>query len=280
MKKILCPVDFTDTSLNGLKYAWEMAKRFGSELILFHTMHVPVQNMDEGVLPVNLTDVEDHAKERLEAVCKGLEAENIDQGIDYYYILRFGFAEDEILNLIKEKHIDMVIMGTKGTEGIGKLFGTVSADIAAGAPCPVIVIPENYRFKILNEIVYTMNVLQKDDLLIQYITDFAKVFNAHISFLNIQKDNHEPQKIISDGIKMLEGMVYRNTSFDVLKNEDINSGIDLFAESRHADLIVMAPRERGLFQKIFSKSITRQEAYQTKIPLLAIHKEGMIHSEL
>ena len=51
MKKILLPIDFSETSDNAFVYAIEMAKIFKAELVLLHTFELPI--VDSQSLPIN-----------------------------------------------------------------------------------------------------------------------------------------------------------------------------------------------------------------------------------
>lgn len=274
MKKILCPVDFTGTSLNGLTYAFETAKRFGSELVLFHSVHVPVTNTENSALPEDLYDTEEKAREKLEQICEKMQPENHDRKINYYFVVKPGLAEDEILNIVGEMHIDMVIMGTKGARGIDKVFSTVSADIAAKAPCPVLIVPENFSYRPVKNIVYATDIHGDEETVVKYVVSFAKSTGAHIYFLNIQKDEGlNTGTLINYGTRMLDQPEYKDMSFHVIENRNVIEGINAFAEEKQAEMIVMAAKDKSLLQRLFTKSVTRQEAFSTQIPLLIMHKQ-------
>ncbi len=57
MKKILVPIDFSDTSENAFIYALEMAKSYKAQLILLHTFDLPF--VDNQVVAFNYAEIYD-----------------------------------------------------------------------------------------------------------------------------------------------------------------------------------------------------------------------------
>ena len=57
MKKILFPIDFSETSDNAFVYALEMANIFKSELVLLHTFDLPI--VDSQSMPLNYATIYD-----------------------------------------------------------------------------------------------------------------------------------------------------------------------------------------------------------------------------
>lgn len=271
MKKIVCPIDFSPASMNALEYAFKIAHKFKTQLVLFHSIHPkPQEALSEG----EIFEKEEMIKEKLEKICEAHASTNNFQGINYWFLVRTGLASDAILQLIKDNEFDMVIMGSKGAEGIEEILGTLSAEIAEKSPCPVIIIPENYPYQEIKTIVMASDLKGNDEGTLNYVINLAKTFQAHISILHIQKKRSEDvEKVISQGENMLLEYPYSNASFHVAENENVIEGINVFGETHKADLIVMASSDRTLLQKLFYKSQTRQMAYHTKIPLLSMHKE-------
>lgn len=264
-----------------MQYAFETASRFNSELLLLHTIHIPILNPQQPSPLMDFYESEAYAKEKLQNLGNKMQDQCPNMKVRYQCKVKFGLAEDEILDLIGKEGIDLVVMGTKGAQGIGKIFGTISADIALKASCPVIVVPENYQYRELKQILYATDAHGIEASQMQFVIDLARNFDAHISILTIHETgHHDAKQLIAYGVKMIEHLDYKRMSFHVLKSEDIAKGIEVFAKKCQAGLIVMASHERNFFQGIFSDSLTKKEAYRTQIPLLAMHKEKNLYVHL
>ena len=58
--KILCPIDFSEASRGAIRYAVDLAQKFGAGLTLLHVYHVPGYTFPEGMVvagPAALTEL-------------------------------------------------------------------------------------------------------------------------------------------------------------------------------------------------------------------------------
>lgn len=137
--KILCPVDFSESSQYALRYAIDLARQFDAQLTLLHVVEVPFlpSYAMAGVpdLSLPLEQIEEGAREGLQELverCRGkwpkVEGE-----------LRTGTAFVEIIGYAKETETDMIVMGTHGRTGLSHIIiGSVAEKVVRKAPCPVL----------------------------------------------------------------------------------------------------------------------------------------------
>jgi len=60
-------------------------------------------------------------------------------GIQYKFIVRHGELWPELREIIREENTDLLLVGTNGRHGVGKLFfGSVAEQIFRQANCPVL----------------------------------------------------------------------------------------------------------------------------------------------
>jgi universal stress protein A len=141
IKKILFPTDFSEGSSHSLDYAVDMAKRYGAKLYFVHVLYdiakaagwyVPHTSMDE-----MYKDIEKSAEKELGRF--GLEESRGMKGIER--IVLKGVPHTEIVKFAKDNKIDLIIMGTHGRKGMGRiLFGSTAAQVVRFAPCPVLAV--------------------------------------------------------------------------------------------------------------------------------------------
>ncbi|MBP8625194.1 MAG: universal stress protein [Syntrophorhabdales bacterium] len=140
IKKILCPVDFSEFTDEILVYATEIAKRFDAELYLLHVIpslsyFTPYESF---MTPENLVVLERSIEREVEK-----DFEKITKKIDIPFkkVVRTGVAFVEIIDYIKEESISLVVMGTHGRSGIEHiLIGSVAEKVVRKSPCPVLTI--------------------------------------------------------------------------------------------------------------------------------------------
>ncbi len=139
IKKILCPIDFSDFSLYALTYAVSFAQQYKAKLILLHVvdvfLHDPAYFAPYAPDRSMFDDFEKKAGTRLEEVRR----KNIPAGIEAELIVGTGRAFVEIVRAAKEKEADMIVIATHGRTGISHaMFGSTAEKVVRKAPCPVL----------------------------------------------------------------------------------------------------------------------------------------------
>lgn len=144
MKRILVPVDFSDTSVHAVRLAVQTAAMSGGEITLLHIGIVPHFYATElgmsgpsGPLYTQLT--EDIAREQ-RARLDRLMADEIPEVIPCRALVRDGFPPEEILGQVADGDHDLLVMGTHGRTGVKRaLLGSVTERVVRECPVPVMV---------------------------------------------------------------------------------------------------------------------------------------------
>src|SRR5579872_5243443 len=140
VKNVLFATDFSPTSEAALPYAAAICRRFGSTL---HNVHVlsdaSLMLMTGGVDYVSMgtiyEDAHAEARQRLDQLSERVE------GISHRNYVRHGQVWKSLCGLIHENEVDLVVVGTHGRTGLGKLLlGSVAEDILRHSPCPVLTV--------------------------------------------------------------------------------------------------------------------------------------------
>jgi nucleotide-binding universal stress UspA family protein len=139
-RRLLVPVDFTETSDRALAYAIELARKFGSAITVMHAYQIPVYGFpDAAYITASevAAQISNAAQARLDAI---IEA-NKTAGIEMNAILRDGVAWEEVNTIANEIHADLIIIGTHGRRGLARaLLGSVAENVIRTSGVPVLVI--------------------------------------------------------------------------------------------------------------------------------------------
>lgn len=76
----------------------------------------------------------------------------------------------------------------------------------------------------------------------------------------------------AEQVKLKEMFSEFNPDFYFLSLHDIDEAINQFANDKKIDLIILIHKEQTLFSKLFVKSHTKKLAYESNIPVLAVHE--------
>jgi nucleotide-binding universal stress UspA family protein len=138
-QKILVPVDFSAHAQHAVQAGADLAKRYQAALTLVHVYQPIDFGLPEGFVsytPAQLAEL-------LSALTKQLDAAKVEAeqaGAPQVNIeLLQGVIATEIANFAKEKGYDLIVMGTHGRTGFGRLLmGSVAEKVVRTAPCPVL----------------------------------------------------------------------------------------------------------------------------------------------
>ncbi|MGZ3866688.1 MAG: universal stress protein [Bacteroidia bacterium] len=275
--KILVPTDFSKNAAHALNYAIDVAKHRNAKLILLHAYNI---DFAASYIPVNLIESEiREAAKKSDTQLKGLQTKVAHAGhINCECLSRNDNPVEAILSVIKEKDIDLVIMGTQGASGIsGLFFGSNTAAIVEKASCPVMAIPDETRVNKLRKITYASNYHHSDISIIAEVTEFARAYNAQINILHItpekefaREEKHKMEAFIAEAEKKIN---YNNLSFQLLHGTDPEEKLAEYLQDDTTDLLVISTQHRTFYERIVERSITKRLVQYVKIPVLAFHNK-------
>jgi nucleotide-binding universal stress UspA family protein len=140
-KKILFPVDLSESSEKIVPYIQTVAKKFNSEIHLLFVARVFDYFTGIYVPAASITAME-------KDIIYGAE-KRLDEFVEQYFSdypnmvtsVVPGDASNKIIDYITSNDIDLVIMGTHGRKGLDKvIFGSVAERVVKTAPVPIMVV--------------------------------------------------------------------------------------------------------------------------------------------
>lgn len=148
IQRILVPVDFSDCSRAALQAAAVLAGRRGASVEVLHVHDAP---WTPDAVKVRTQDGREvHPDEYLAAESERQLAELIELtpalgGVEHHTAVRSGVAHDVILARARTIKADLIVMGTHGRTGLRHLLmGSTSEKVMQGAPCPLLVVRDEY----------------------------------------------------------------------------------------------------------------------------------------
>lgn len=272
MKTILVPTDFSETANNALHYAIEFTKSVKGKIILFHAYHVPLPTSEFPMI-ISSDEIKKENVVRIEKLKKkALKKSSGKMKIEC--MVKQGFATDEILNLIKEKKIDIIIMGTKGIGNFIKLIGNTVTSLLKKANCPVIIVPEKVRFRKFRKIVYACDYKKISNYsILEPLRRIAKIYDAEIMVFNVTAMRVCPAtEQAIEGIRLNCWLRKVKHSYWFSENNDMVQAINDFVRKNRAAIIAMVRRKRSFTENIFHKSITKKMVFYSHTPILFLHE--------
>jgi nucleotide-binding universal stress UspA family protein len=135
IRVILHPTDFSKASEAALRVARPLASEFGARLVIVHV--APVNLSLEGRSAAGF-DPHDYQHD-LDVLRRRLDGPDLEFPVET--LLTRGFAAEEILRLAAEVGCDLIVIGTHGRTGLGRLLmGNTAQSVLPRAECPVMVV--------------------------------------------------------------------------------------------------------------------------------------------
>jgi nucleotide-binding universal stress UspA family protein len=142
-RHVLCPLDFSESSLRALDYAVMVARRFEAALTVLHAaptfdpLTTRTGPLADDFRIVNLPTREDVVTELARvAHDAGADAERLTT------VAEAGQTVPTILDHALARNADLLVMGTHGRSGFERfLLGSVTEKLLRKSPCPVLTVP-------------------------------------------------------------------------------------------------------------------------------------------
>lgn len=134
---IIVALDGSEHSLKGLDYAYDLAQKYGSKLILLHAYRSTSDLRGTEEFNQMVAKRKNAGEKIIKAARKRLE----DTAVEVEDDLLEGPAANAIIRVAETRQADLVVMGSRGMGSLaGLIFGSVSTKVTQYAPCPVLVI--------------------------------------------------------------------------------------------------------------------------------------------
>jgi nucleotide-binding universal stress UspA family protein len=144
-RRILVTTDFSDTSLEALPVAVEIASHFDAELLLLHVLPVDTPTpwdippyADFGLASLPLPEYEAQVRREVERRLEVVASKHA-KGVKARGVLGRGDAAAEVGRIAASEQADLIVLATHGWTGWRHLvFGSVAERVLREAPCPVL----------------------------------------------------------------------------------------------------------------------------------------------
>jgi nucleotide-binding universal stress UspA family protein len=271
--RILVPTDFSEVANNALKYAIGLALQTKASIHVLHVKNFPI--MDPS-FPVDTLSTLIEEMNRVSAQGMADTKDKFLEPAKVTYRLHeaSGFVNDEIEVACKENQIDLIVMGTTGASGLQELLiGSNAATTVGRSEIPVMVIPPSANFNEIKHILYASDYTEPEFPALARLIYFAELYDAEISVLHVKTDFDRFFDSANNFFVKNKAHIKRE-QIKLIQSEksDVSDAINQHIDNQPTDMLVLAKHNRSFFDRLFHRSLSKQMAYHTKIPLLVLHK--------
>lgn len=298
IRRILCPVDFSDYSRRALDHAVALARWYESTVTVFNVCPlVPAMAYAPGtpMLPVTVPSPGD--LDALVASMTRFAESEAGANVPMQFEVGEGDAAHEILERAAVLPSDLIVMGTHGRHGFDRLvLGSVTEKVIRKAGCPVLTVPPGTAEAVpaaplFKRILCAVDFSEASLKALDYATSLAEEADAHLMVAHVVEVTpapHSPpegslearslgayvaaaaqdraerlQRAIPDGVRTFCTV---DTTLAIGK---AYSEILRIASEQHSELIVLGAHGHSLSELLFG-STAHHIVRQAHCPVLTI----------
>ena len=287
MKTILVPIDFSETAINAIGYAVEIAKKIKARITIFHIVKSPSEGSFNVMGEINMDTYPTGKHVFMSEIIKKVQHKiNFIMEMPEYskYVTRKIITVEKnsanIGEIIAEQKSDLIVMGTEGVvDGIeGTFLNSNAEQVISNSQCPVITVKKHTQFDGIDQVLYCSKFEEKHAIISEKVSDFCKIFDAKLYLLYI---NNEGSMMLSETVRsnmldFAERNKLHNYTFNTISHKTVEEGVLAFADKMDVDIIALDAPETSLLGKILAKigerSVASELVYTADRPVLAYNK--------
>jgi nucleotide-binding universal stress UspA family protein len=291
IKRILCPVDFSEFSAMAYEYASSLARHYRAALFVQHVVEIWRHTSASFAATADLYDsyCQQVRSEREEQLRKFVDELTRIECTPVCVVAQGGFASDCILSFADEQTIDLIVMGTHGRRGLDRvMLGSVTERVLRESRCPVLCVHKSGQ-----KIVASGDAQPFDLRCVLFCTDFSGDSNRALEYaLSLAAEYHSELVLVhvaessaihrgieqSLRIKLERDLrklvaIERNAECKISTIVRVGRAykeIIQVAAEREADLVIMAVRGRNALDLAVFGSTTYRVIQLGGCPVLAV----------
>ena len=279
MKKILVPTDFSKEASIATDLGFDIAKRSGADLILFHVVEEGSSTSSsfnvEGQVSTRSTGIDrlfmikliEKSKKQLQKAVSDprYAAVKVDG------LMRVGNPYHGMRTIIAEQKADLVIMGTAGRNSIsGKVIGSNTEKIIRTALCPVLTVQKKPATSDFKNIVFATSMSTNEEVFAKIIKRTQQIYNSTVHLVRINTPGDFQRDHIVKGYmeKFAKKLQLKNFTLNIFNDLSIEEGVIRYADMINADMIAMATHGRSGFAHVIAGSVAEDVASHSSRPVL------------
>jgi len=290
IERILCPIDFSEFSVEAYDYAQSLAWHYKATLLLLHVIDSLTPYYPYHAFPGAYNEMCQNLREDAEQQLEEFAKTHSWRGIQPRCEVQDGTAKDLILGFAEAQAVNLIVMGTHGLRGIDHLtLGSVTEKVLRKARCPVLAVrkpahafpppggePDLVQ---LHRILYCTDFSDHSEQAFDHAISLAAEYHAELTALHVLEDLPSSADIENETAKVLERLEKR-ISAEARKNGTTKAAvrigkayqqiIELALESQ-TDLIVMGVRGRHALDLVVFGSTTYRVVQLGPCPVLVVH---------
>jgi nucleotide-binding universal stress UspA family protein len=267
----------------AFNFALAQAKEFAADLILFHAYDTLIVASSE-TSGIRFYDYAAAARAEV-AHLEPLAQRAHQAGIKCEVVVRPGLAADQILDFLREREIDRIVMGTHAPGPIGKLLvGSVAEAVLRSSCVPVFIVGPHvvegaFRNYATRTILCALSMLESSHIVASFAADVACRYNARLILQHVIRPQERAEVLADRSIDDIEGELLSLISPELREMISIQTIVvpgdpteELLYQSKaqQADLIVLGAQGASAFAAIARHGVVYKVLAHSHCPVITL----------
>jgi nucleotide-binding universal stress UspA family protein len=282
LKNILFATDFSPAADAAAPFAIQVAQSYGAKM---YGVHVNPFDNYTAAAPDAWAAMAEAAERQTKEHAQRLNEQL--KGVEHEVVIGEGNIWEVISNLIKQKEIDLIVLGTRGRTGLGKaLLGSVAEQILRQAPCPVLTVGPHVTLQPekavkMHEILYATDLAVDFPAAAPYAISLAQENQAHLALLYVIENQKTGELVHSaeltdSKLYKLRQLVPQEAELWCEPRYLVEQGIPAVkileaADRQRADLIVLGAQPAKWLATHLNAGTVHKVVSEAKCPVLTVH---------
>lgn len=273
MKTIIAPTDFSAASKNAALYAVDFAKAIHAEVILLHSINIPIAISEVQTNAETIDLLEEDAKSNIEQLRVSL-VQHSGEVVKITTMVTIGGLLNDINNIANINETAAIVMGVNGAGAAERLIlGSNSIAAMRNLEYPVLIVPHNAKYMQIRKIGVAWDLKNIAEIMpAMEIKKLLEAMNAELHFIYMSTafDPHKPKTFPSSESLQNTFSGY-DPKFHFASGRTIEEGISECVAQHQIDLLITIPMNHGIIGSMFHRSISREIALHLPIPIMSLH---------
>jgi nucleotide-binding universal stress UspA family protein len=277
MQTILVLTDFSPVARQAANYAIHLARSLNSNRILLLNAYQslePVANVpvtpELPVMQANPDELYKESTAQLEILRTSLQTSA--PGITIDTISEDDLLEEAVKKLISKENVDLVVAGISDKSNLEKfLVGSHSIRVMENCNYPLVLVPEDARIAAPEKVLLSVEFdLFREGKALPRLVQVLSNLKAELLVVNVAGKGGYSMDTKEDITHLHQLLDQYNPTFHYLEKDDVAKGITGFANANNVSLIIAVHEKKGLLASLFGKSITKELAWNSNVPVLIL----------
>ena len=293
IKLILCPIDFSESSVRAYDHALSVAGHYHARVAALHVVDLSRHPSLGFAATAGLYDEASRAfYDDAEGQLHKFVKHHTNSEIQPELSVQLGNAPDTILSFAQARNADVIVMGTHGQRGYDRLvLGSVTDRVMRTSPRPVLVVckpphestdgadERGHHIHHLSRILFCTDFSENSERALKYAISLTSEYDAELTLLHVLEKVPRPARAaetIAAATEHLEKLIPADGRKTVKIATAVRIGkayeqIIQFAQESQIDLAIMGVRGRGGLDLAIFGSTTYRVMQLGPCPVLASH---------